>query len=321
MSSGYRRPSTVTYISSGWQDHKNRKPRPSIEPGVDYGTPYGTPLYAPAAGRVSLIKRDASGASGRRLSIAFDDGRMVSMIHLKDDFRVKVGDRVSAGQLVGFSGASANGLEWGIGAHVHVTLFPTHEHIYQTNHTLNFEAHIGGGTTGRGGYADGSAELRRSQQKLIRMGHNLGPTGADAKFGPRTRAATLHEQKSSVTNRYPGGKLTPDGLPGPSTEAYLDWWLVGRHQTVRRATVADLASLKNTRGLQKVAKLYGYTGPLDNIFGQGSRTGLQKFLDRNYAGSLPQWLRVKYGYVGNDAWGPVMAAAAARADTANWNAL
>lgn len=87
------------------------------------------------------------------------------------------------------------------------------------------------------------------------------------------------------------------------------------------ATVADIQSLPNKRGLQKVAKLYGYKGALDNDFGPGSRAGLQTFLDRNYGGSLAAWLRAKWGYVGNDQWGPVMAAAATRADTANWAAL
>lgn len=82
----------------------------------------------------------------------------------------------------------------------------------------------GGGGGSRGGYQNGSPELRAFQEKLIRMGHDLGPTGADAKNGPRTTAATLHEQRSAPKNGYPHA-LDDDGIPGDKTNAYLDWWL------------------------------------------------------------------------------------------------
>lgn len=322
---GYRRPTNSSFISSSYDDHKNRD-KPSTEPGTDYGVAYGTPLYAPEDGRILLIDRDPGGAEGRRISIGFNDGLMGSAIHCKDQFQVGQGQLVKRDQLIGFTGASAWGKEWGVGAHVHFTLFPSHQHIFGTYKTLDFERYIGadndGGTPGRAGYADGSVELKRFQEKLILMGHNLGPTGADAKYGNFTKDATLFEQQQAEKNGYPGGVVTDDGLPGPSTEAYLDWWLVGRHQSQgHKATVQDIASLPNKRGLQKVAKLYGYQGALDNDWGPGSIKGFQTFLDRNYGGSLPQWLRVKYNYVGDDIWGPVMAAAATRADTANWLAL
>ena len=323
MVSGYRRPTNGTYISSSFQDHKNRRP-PSGEPGTDYGVAYGTPLYAVDAGRVSDLSLSAAGGTGRFITLDLDDGRRTRSLHLSR-ILVKAGDRVTRGQHIGYTGASAWGKDWGVGAHVHQTLFPSH--AYNWGGVLDFELFLGGaapaGGGTRGGYADGSAELRSFQEKLIRMGHDLGPGGADAQYGEKTKAATLHEQSMAAKNGYPAGALAQDGLPGPSTNSYLDWWLTGRHVSPfqNRATVAALGNLPNKRGLQKIAKLYGYDGALDNIWGAGSVSGMQKFLDHNYGGSLPQWLRVKYGYVGDDVWGPVMAAAATRADTANWKSL
>lgn len=325
---GYQRPTSTSFISSSQPDHKRRVP-PSQEPGTDYAAPYGSALYAAEDGVVAAVQSSTSGATGRFITLDLDDGYRVRYLHLAV-IAVTVGQRVSRGQIIGKTGASAWGKDWGVGAHVHTSLFNGHTYNgFGPGSTLDFEAYVGpdndGGTVGRGGFADGSEELRRFQSKLIQMGHDLGAAGADAKYGPMTAAATLHEQRMAERNGYPGGNVADDSIPGPSTEAYLDWWIVGRHQNQgHNATVNDIASLPNKRGLQKVANLYlppGGKTALDNDWGPKSKKGLQTFLDRNYRGSLPQWLRVKYGYVGDDVWGPVMAAAATRADAANWHAL
>lgn len=201
-------------------------------------------------------------------------------------------------------------------------------HAYPTSDPVHFEF---AGNPVRGGYQNGSAELRSFQEKLIQMGHDLGPTGADSVLGPKTVLATKHEQRLAGPNGYPKGNLRDDGIPGPASMGYLDWWLVGRHQTAPAATppaqqyhvgtVRDIATMPHTSGLQKIARLHGYKGAIDNKFGAGSQAGLQKFLDRNYRGSLAAWLRAKWGYSGNDNWGPNMQAAASRAEQANWKAL
>lgn len=92
-----------------------------------------------------------------------------------------------------------------------------------------------------------------------------------------------------------------------------------------------------TGGLQKIAKLYGYKGGLDQNWGNGvtsgSMQGFTDFLRRNwgYSGNnvlgpqmwaaIARWLRARYGYSGNDVPGPNMRAALSRADTANWAQL
>ncbi|AUX83048.1 lysin A [Microbacterium phage Martin] len=135
-----------------------------------------------------------------------------------------------------------------------------------------------GNSSKRGGYQDGTVELKRFQEKLIRMGHDLGPTGADAVFGPRTKAATLHEQGMAEKNGYPGGAVSDDGLPGPQTEAYLDWWLVGRHaarpssKSAGELTYADI---------QAALRRHGYDLVVDNIWGPKSSAALADFQRKN----------------------------------------
>lgn len=141
-----------------------------------------------------------------------------------------------------------------------------------------FKGWSGGGNISRPGYQDGSVELRRFQEKLIRMGHDLGPTGADAVFGPRTKASTLHEQQMAERNGYPGGQVTDDGYPGPQTEAYLDWWLVGRHnrpssKSHNELTYADIQSALQRKGF--------YHGKIDNIWGRQSSDALAAFQSAN----------------------------------------
>lgn len=82
-------------------------------------------------------------------------------------------------------------------------------------------------------------------------------------------------------------------------------------------------------GLQKIARLYGYRGKNDDIWGAGSGEGFAQFLRQNwgYKGNrvlgpvmwraIARWLRARWGYKGNDVPGPVMRAALKRAEAAN----
>lgn len=118
---GYLRPCNAP-ISSSWQDHKNRNP-PSSEPGTDYACAYGTPILAAEAGLISDAKTTNGAATGRYVTISLDSGSTVRYLHLSS-LIVSRGQRVSRGQQIAWSGASANGSDWGVGAHVHTTLWP-----------------------------------------------------------------------------------------------------------------------------------------------------------------------------------------------------
>lgn len=150
----YLRPVPHTSLSS-WAAHKRRNP-PSQEAGVDYYCRIGTPVKAPAAGRVSFTGDSIGPATGRYVTIDFDDGRRFRALHLSRRV-VNAGQRVKAGQVIGYSGASGYGVEdWSGnpatgGAHVHVTLWPTHAYSFGVNApTLDFERYVSGSTAGTG---------------------------------------------------------------------------------------------------------------------------------------------------------------------------
>lgn len=313
---GYERPTTSTYISDTFQGHKNRKPNPSTEPGTDYGVAYGSAVFAAEDGIVSLVDYSTAGPEGRRLSVALNDGQMTSDIHLSR-IVVTSGQRVKRKQLIAYTGASAWGKEWGVGAHLHRTLFPTHKHVYGTHNTLDFELYVGADN-------DGGPALVRSE-KVVREQQWLNlyrreKLVIDGLLGPATIAAIKRYQT------FLGVKA--DGVWGDLTQkahtVKYNAWVAANHKPAsvqyHNATLNDLGTLSNVEGLQKVARLY-VAQPIDNKWGPKSKDGMQRFLNQNYGGSLVHWLRQKWGYVGNDQWGPVMKAAAQRANDANKRAL
>lgn len=87
--------------------------------GVDYAAGNGSPIYAPAAGQIALVGRVADGfvLNGNTIGIDHGQGVVSVMIHLSG-FTVNEGDRVEAGQLIGYMGstgfATGPNLHWGL---------------------------------------------------------------------------------------------------------------------------------------------------------------------------------------------------------------
>jgi murein DD-endopeptidase MepM/ murein hydrolase activator NlpD len=73
--------------------------------GIDIAAPTGTPIMAPADGVVIIAGKEAQ--YGRLVSIDHGHGYATRYGHLKD-IRVKPGDRVHAGQILGTVGTSGN---------------------------------------------------------------------------------------------------------------------------------------------------------------------------------------------------------------------
>lgn len=168
---------------------------------------------------------------------------------------------------------------------------------------------------------------RDRQNFLISRGWSLVPDGRE---GPLTREAYKGYQRLLRDLGLYKGAI--DGEWGPQTQSahHIYWTRLNaapKPPTPKpsapstTATVASFAQLKDVRGLQKIAKKNGYTGKIDNIWGPRSQAGMQNFLQRNYRGSVAHWLRSRWGYKGNDVWGPVMSAAAARANAENFRVL
>lgn len=140
---GYLRPVPFTR-STSWATHRRRNP-PSTEPGVDYFCPIGTPVAAAESGRVVDTGDSIGPATGRFVTIDLDDGRRVRYLHLSRR-AVGRGERVSRGQVVGYSGATGYGTEdwsWNVaetgGAHVHMTVWATQRYAFGSNATLDPE--------------------------------------------------------------------------------------------------------------------------------------------------------------------------------------
>lgn len=143
---GYLRPVPFTR-STSWDTHKRRRP-PSTEAGIDMFVPIGTPVLAIESGRVVDVGDSIGPATGRFVTIDLDDGRRVRYLHLSRRV-VKVGDRVARGQVIGYSGATGYGEEdwsWNVaetgGAHVHMTLWPSHRYVFGSTGTLDPELYF-----------------------------------------------------------------------------------------------------------------------------------------------------------------------------------
>lgn len=134
----YRLPSNTDWVTSSWQDHKNRNP-PSGMPGTDYGSSYGAPAYAVEAGTVTVANHSTSSANGRHIGIRLNDGRETWCLHLSE-IHVSVGQRVSRGQKIGETGASGFGDDWYYGPHIHQSLWPDDA---WDDPTIDFEKYVG----------------------------------------------------------------------------------------------------------------------------------------------------------------------------------
>jgi murein DD-endopeptidase MepM/ murein hydrolase activator NlpD len=115
------------YLSQGIRGvtHRGR-----MEYAYDIAASIGTPLYAMRSGRVIGLQDkypDTGGGADKitkfnYIMLEHDGGYRSAYMHLQQGFRSKVnlkaGDRVEAGQLMGFSGNSG----WSTGPHLHVEL-------------------------------------------------------------------------------------------------------------------------------------------------------------------------------------------------------
>lgn len=97
-------------ISSGFRPPN----RPNHE-GIDIAVPTGTPVTAITAGTVILARWNDG--FGNQVQVDVGGGRVFSVAHLSE-IRVRQGDQVTGGQLLGLSGNTGNST----GPHVHLEI-------------------------------------------------------------------------------------------------------------------------------------------------------------------------------------------------------
>ena len=112
-------PVKTGYLSSqyGYRLHPVSKKK-AMHHGIDYAVNVGTPIYAPADGVIEVVRKSNKG-SGNFLRVAHSFGFTSSYSHLST-FKVKRGDYVKKGQLIGLTGNS--GLSTGYHLHYEIRL-------------------------------------------------------------------------------------------------------------------------------------------------------------------------------------------------------
>lgn len=110
----YRIPGNTTGISDGWAEHRAR----GSLGGTDFVDGMLTPMHAMADGVVVMVDSNPGGSGGRMITIRHDDGDSTEELHAQS-FIVVRGQRVSMGQVIGYSGGSGFGLDRYYGPHIH----------------------------------------------------------------------------------------------------------------------------------------------------------------------------------------------------------
>ena len=94
--------------------------------GVDLAGPQGTPIVATRDGTVTMAKTGYNGGNGNYVTINHGDGFSSSYLHMLENLQVSVGQKVKAGQVIGYMGSTGIST----GPHLHFT-------IYYNGNTVN----------------------------------------------------------------------------------------------------------------------------------------------------------------------------------------
>jgi hypothetical protein len=218
---GYKLPTNTDFVSCSQPCHRNRNP-PSSEPGTDYASAYGSPLYAPGNGTVVDLSHSNGSATGRYLAIDMDDGRRTRSLHLSEIW-VNVGNRVSAGQQIGKTGASGYGSDWGYGAHVHQTLWDYHGYDFCSSCTLDFENYVGSAEPGPTQRVVGSSPANgRSDPSTANPATQQLSPGALANFNGWIRGETVSGNNVWFRGEFSGDFFWSGGFTDTGTHDLAD---------------------------------------------------------------------------------------------------
>lgn len=184
--------------------------------GLDFAQPKGTPIKA--SGRGFVRRHGYSYLGGHNVVVAYDGGLDLIYYHGDSPYPIADGARVEEGTVLGPVGSTGGD---STGAHLHVEAY-----LYPSSTAVNPADHLGGRVVGHAAASGGAGEeyparalygeawVRSAQEKLIRLGYDLGEWGADGEDGDRTQDATRDFQRKHG--------LKDDGIFGPETNGVAD---------------------------------------------------------------------------------------------------
>jgi hypothetical protein len=179
---------------------------------------------------------------------------------------------------------------------------------------------------------------RIPQGKIILHEGNSGATSGSCVHIEQQRVGGGYLDPLPEIRRVAGGRLT-EAAPAPApAPAPAGGGVTDAGGAVAGVLGPNPFGIPFTGGLQKVANLYLPHGgfgetKLDQNFGPTSMHGFSQFLRAKYGyvgndvlgpvmwAAIARWLRATKRYSGDDIPGPVMRAALSKADTENWAAL
>jgi murein DD-endopeptidase MepM/ murein hydrolase activator NlpD len=211
--------------------------------GVDYAVPVGTPVRAPASGTIDVA--GARKGYGNAIYINFGGGTTARFGHLSK-FNVKPGDRVEAGDIIGYSGgaAGAEGSGRSTGPHLHYE-------VRQNGRAVDprkgkFRTDVG---------AAGDDATRRAEQAArkaeVEADRKTQNADAYASLLSRAKEDQLRLERSRVVSISEAAKLDIDAVDAARADVdraaqkgvELDKWTQGEADAVK-AVAASAAALQ-----------------------------------------------------------------------------
>ncbi len=226
--------------------------------GIDYAVPVGTPIRAPAAGTIDVAGERQG--YGNAIYINFGSGTTARFGHLSK-FNVKPGDRVEAGDVIGYSGGApgTDGAGRSTGAHLHYEVRRGGKAV---------DPRTGKFPTDAGGVGDSAARREQADARRKEAEENRRTQNADAYASLLSQAqeARYRIERSRVESADEAADLDVAAVERQRADldravqkgVSLDRWTQGEADAVKLITAqnaaAEIAGIRARQVAASIAK-------------------------------------------------------------------